>query len=220
MQHSLEPDPMIELIAVQGTREAITNGILSEYMDSVPLQSKETEILQQYANCLFDTIVEEYSVRSDEENVYIMPKQYETTQNFITPAKTYYISIKKSTLILLSIFSKLLLSHTMGSIAGDVISAFIEAQFPQEDLALIHRLDSASGEVCLLMEAAREKNGINKNCLSGFHGECINNDLPCGFRQADRCRCDKKQVVTICEQLVKDRILRKDGRRYYYTDFI
>ena len=214
------PEPeQVEMIEARGTREAITNALLSDYLNSVLLQSDEIEILKRYANCLFDAILDEYDIRSDIENVF-SPDQYHSTQDFITPEKTYYISLKKSTLILLTIFSKLVLSHTMGGVASDVIAEFITAQFPQEDLALIRRLDNASGEVCLLMEAAREKNGIDKNCLVRFYGECVNHHLACRFRRGDKCGCDRKLVTEICETLVKDRILRKEGRRYYYTDFI
>ena len=214
------PEPeQVEMIEARGTREAITNALLSDYMNSFSLRSGEVEILKQYANCLFEAILEEYAIRSDIENVF-SPEQYRSTQDFITPEKTYYISLKKSTLILLSVFSKLVLSHIMGDVTSDVIAEFIATQFPQEDLALIHRLDNASGEVCLLMEAAREKNGIDKNCLARFRGECVNHHLACQFRRGDKCGCDRKQVTEICETLVKDRVLRKEGRRYYYTDFV
>ena len=213
----------IPMMRLSGTREEIV-GLLMEQYAAAPEQlpaAEQLPVVRQYFECLLDTIVDEYEVRSDIENVYTPRQAGGPVQGFVMPEQQYYISIKQSTFLLLSVLAKLILSEKVGAVPAGVAAAYIHAQFPSENLALLRRLDGAGGEICILLEAAREKRGIDQNLLRRFKGECANNHLPCRYRyNGDRCSCDRTRVAEICENLVKDRVLRKDVRRYYYTDIV
>lgn len=221
------PDFGGEWLTIAGTRQGILNSILYGY---TPASDREADILRRYANTLCDLMLKEDAWLPQRKYIHkciqAMPRNEEycaclmASRSFVVYSDYYCINLKKLTYIVLSTLAKSQIAQCFGgiTIVAEVIDKLWNCQFKEKDLAIFKTLDSNSGAVCLVREARTErKNGIDKNYLSKFHGECANNDIPCQFRHhVDKCGCGPAQVETVCEKLVEDGILGKKGDRYYY----
>ena len=219
---------MDRIIKIYGTKATIAESILSQLQIQ---NAEEASAMKLFIDSLVDGLEANFRCLSDDERIRKeSPRGYDSSQSFLTEDAVYFINIKKFTFLLFSVIAKLNIEEICGSVVGAFIENFLEAQFQGEDLALFHRINKATGECCIVLEARNaRKKGISKGHFSKTHGlrkeilfgkECINNDIICGLRRGTQCLCDEDQTEAICEALVENRILIKKGTRYYYTDFL
>ena len=193
-------------------RAGIQNDVRSQ--DAAVFVSGLLETMNQYSDCL-----------SDEERINSSDSTLRAIQGFVPEDARYYFSVKKASLLFFIALAK----HTLSEHSESVVASLIEevsselagSQLFGSDTALFHRIDNSLGEGCVLLEAAMNRQkGIKANYFTQFKGECVNNHISCGFRRGDACICNTADTERICETLVESRVLQKNGKRYFYSDFI
>lgn len=194
---------------------------MKEYMEAEGTKSKVTDAIMQ-AFCLdkeaseqcLDFIRNHQEILSDEEFFqYSKLEEYEIegVSEFVSEEGEYYISIKKSTIFLASLF--LLKTIPYFNTIKDIFSFFGIFNLKGSYV----KINTYDGYLCIMLEIARNrKRGVDKNLLKRFKGECCNNQLDCKYNENGLCNCRKETVEEICEDLREQEIVKKRGDRYFY----
>ena len=79
------------------------------------------------------------------------------------------------------------------------------------------KINEYNGEKCILKETIMQKDKVgNKNLLNKFHGECCNNQYKCKYKINDKCKCKKKDIITIFDNLCEKGVFKKYSSGYKY----
>lgn len=82
----------------------------------------------------------------------------------------------------------------------------------------IVKLDVPAGEECLIREALlTKKHLVDSTILPYCSGECVNNDLPCNYREDGKCTIKAKDVVEILDSLSGKNVFTKIRNSYKYN---
>lgn len=157
----------------------------------------------------------------DEEECFIIEseqdnKQYQAYNKFI-PEIHYHINIKNTTIVCLQIFFELLAQKI---ISGDDIKEQEVPIIPTviELKKCFNKIQEENGEICILKEILRNKNGISGwNDFSGNVGECVNNDLNCSYNCEGCCVLTKDVFEKIIDTMIKRKMLCVKNNRYRIT---
>ena len=197
----------------------------SEYRDEkvkeewINVYGKKSEIIekiqgiglnQQKAEKILALLTKERNIICEDETYQMEPC---TTQSdskmfgLMFMEYNYFINIRVGTVFLLSI----LIDNNIGL---PITSGYLAVRGMKR---MIEKIDENSGVKCILLEILRLPNKMAKvDILSGFCGECCNNNLRCCFRNESKCMCTTEEVENIMEQLAEMGILRKEGETYRY----
>lgn len=194
---------------------------MKEYLEAEGIKSKVIEEVMQ-AFCLdkeasrqcLDFIGSHKEILSDDEFFqYSKLEEYEINgvAEFVSEEGEYYISIKKSTIFIASLY-------LMNTVPYFNSIKEIGTFFGMYNLkGSYSKLNTYEGYLCMMLELARNRrNGADKNLLKKYKGECCNNQLDCKYKENGMCNCSKEMVETICEELCKQGIVKKKGSRYFY----
>lgn len=195
---------MNEYVEAEGTKSAVEEAMMQAFC-----LDKETS-----AQCL-DFIRNHLEILSDEEIFqYSKLEEYEIDglSEFVSEEGEYYISIKKSTIFLVSLF----LDNTVPGFSElKDVGTFFGLFSLKGSYA---KLDTYEGYLCIMMELARNRRrGADKNLIKKFKGECCNNHLDCKYKENGMCKCGEERVEAICEELWKQGVVKKRGGRYFYV---
>ena len=118
----------------------------------------------------------------------------------------YHVSIKAASLCLVVILADKFLTF---GLAGKVLKALGISP------TIVNAIDEHNGEKCIVRETAVHNGGVgDKHLFDKFRGQCCNNDLPCCYREDDRCLCKQQDIVDIYEILVERQVFTKNGSKY------
>lgn len=159
-------------------------------------------------------IKENTEILSDEEFFqYSKLEEYEIDgiSEFISEEGEYYISIKRTTLFLITLYLKY--KFPCLNVAADILG-FLEL-FNLKGSCV--KLDEKQGYLCIMMELARRrKHGAKKDMLNEYKSECCNNHLDCVYNENGKCNCNDSFVEKVCEYFLSCRIVVKKGDKYFY----
>ena len=195
---------MKEYVEAEGTKRVVTEAIMQAF-----------GLEEETSNRCLTFIKSNQEILSDEEFFqYSNLEEYETdgVSEFISEEGKYYISIKKSTILLVSIFLRETVPYF--GIIEDIGVFFglfnLKGSFTQ--------LDTNQDYLCILLELTRNrKHGADKNMLKKYKGECCNNQLKCKYNLNGMCSCGKENVEEICEYLAEQAVIKRRGRKYFYV---
>ena len=194
---------MKEYMEAEGTRQVVTEAIMQAF-----------GLGQEASKECLAFITNNQEILSEEEFIqYSKLEEYEIEgiSEFVSEEGRYYISVKKSTIFLASLYLREMFPYF--DMINDIGTFFgfynLKGSFA--------KLDSKEGYLCILMELARNRRqGADQNLLKRFKGECCNNQLNCKYNQNGLCGCSKQIVGDICEDLAKRGVVKKRGSKYFY----
>lgn len=191
------------------------------YVEAEGSKNKIVETIMQ--TCEVDREVSERCIAFINENQKILSDEelfsyskleehgIEGVSEFVSEEGKYYISLKKSTIFLVILYleSQVPVLKNLNKVSGFIgIPIFNKGYM---------NLDENWGQLCVMMELARNrKRGAETDLLKKFRGECCNNQLGCKYNDNGFCRCDESRVKEICEEFVRNGIVKKKGKKYYY----
>lgn len=194
---------------------------MEEYMEAEGTKAQVIEAVMQTFSldrdaskgCL-DFIRDHQKILSDEEFFQFSKlEEYEMAgvSEFVSEEGEYYISIKKSTVFLAALYlrNKIPFFKNMKDIAGFFGIGNLKGAYL--------KLDTFQGYMCIMLELAKNRRcGADKSLLKKFKGECCNNQLECKYQVHGQCSCNTEIVEGICEDLWKQGVVDKKGRKYFY----
>lgn len=187
----------------EGTRSNIIESIM-----------QECGLDQEYGErCLSFIKKNQEILSSDEFFQYSRLEEYEIQgiSEFVSEEGRYYISLKKSTIFLVVLYLECTIPNLkkLNKIPGFMGMPGIGKGYM--------KLDDNQGYLCIMLELARNrKKGAGKDLLKKYNGECCNNHLHCMYNDNGLCRCSADCVEKICEDFVKNGVVKKRGKKYYY----
>lgn len=203
------------MIRMRGTRQQIIQQWIKIYEELRSEYDGNGELKEEDFTRLFDVLYDYSGNLDDDELFMVLNERYDAKHRLVTSSAEYYISITSATWILCSAVA--------GALGGIGLSIVIEIMGRQlggkVDAPLVKRLESALGESCIILEAARsKKDGIGNDLFKRNKGECVHADLDCRYREDGRCKCTPADVNDICVELLESGLLRKKGKKFYYND--
>lgn len=137
-----------------------------------------------------------------------LPSLEAGTMGFLIMESEYYINLKYSTIIILSLILDIKLTKGFASVLigflGITNTSFV-------------KINEYNGEKCILKETIMQKDKVgNKNLLNKFHGECCNNQYKCKYKINDKCKCKEKDIITIFDNLCEKGVFKKYSSGYKY----
>ena len=137
-----------------------------------------------------------------------LPSLEAGTMGLLIMESEYYINLKYSTIIILSLILDIKLTKGFASVLigflGITNTSFV-------------KINEYNGEKCILKETIMQKDKVgNKNLLNKFHGECCNNQYKCKYKINDKCKCKKKDIITIFDNLCEKGVFKKYSSGYKY----
>lgn len=195
---------------------------MDEYVESDGSRDKIVEEIM--AACSLDKETAELSLNfikdnqeilsSDEFFQYCQPEEYEVdgVSEFVSERGSFYISLKKSTILLVILYIS---AQMPGVTIAEAIADFWGVSEVKKGFL---KLDARQGYLCIMLELARHRrNGVGKTMLRPFQGECCNNHINCNYNENGLCNCDDSNVEKICEELMRQGIIKKKGKKYFYV---
>lgn len=202
---------MREYIELEGTKEQIVEQLVKYYTDVVQKNGDMIKLTEQDFSRFFDMIGQNCDLLSEEELYEERSKNDSRNCGFVTANAEYYVSIKNSTLLLLSVIADAQLGIPFFSLT----LKFFNIESTGGYLA---KMDSILGESCILLEAARRrKKGINNKLFKENKGECVNSFLHCKYNIDGGCSCTPDNIKEICKKLEDKKILNRRGNKYFYV---
>lgn len=195
---------MEEYVDIEGSRTKVVEGI----MDACSLDKVTAELCLDFIKC-------NQEILSDKDFFqYCQSEEYEVNgiSEFVSEGGSFYISLKKSTIFLAVLYVETKIPGF--TIAKEMINFLGVSEVKRG----FWKLDVQQGYLCIMLELARHRRcGVEKAMLNLFNGECCNNHLNCKYNENGSCNCDESTVEKICEELTKQRIIKKKGKKYFYV---
>lgn len=186
---------------------------INVYGEKIEIIEKLQEIglNQQKAEELLALLTKERNIICEDETYQIELCKDQSDSNmlsFMVLEYNYFINIRVGTIFLLSVLFD-------NSIGLPIASGYLTIKGMKR---LVEKIDEDSGVKCILIEILRSPNKMGGvDILSGFCGECCNNNLKCCFRNEGKCMCTSEKVENILRQLADMGILKKAGEMYRYN---
>lgn len=149
-------------------------------------------------------------IEIEENNTY---SQNQNMMGLVLCDSSYYISLKKATIILAAL---LLDIHLTEGLAATALSLF------GFSTNCICSIDERTGEKCILVETLMRENKIGDPAiLSEYNGKCCNPCSSCEYREKinleeSKCTCTEDNVIQIYEELCKKNIFKKNSAYNIY----
>lgn len=143
------------------------------------------------------------------EDNYTYP-QNQNMMGLVLCDSSYYINLKKTTIILAAF---LLDIHLTKGLAATALSLF---GFSTNSVCSI---DEHAGEKCILVETLLKKNKTgDPSILSQHGGKCCDPLSSCVYREDEKCTCSEDNIIQIYRELCKKNIFKKhpEYNLYYY----
>ena len=167
------------------------NGITKEIGDALKINTDEAarilEFMQHNINPEFASVS-----RIDDEK---------GNNNLVTSNGLYYINIKITLLVLIAYILDIKVTNGILSLAMALTGINTKG---------ISKISPEQGETCILKEVIRLRiDATDRHLLECYHGECINNDINCAYRDGARCCCSADGVQAILDNLCDKNVLEK-----------
>lgn len=190
------------------------NGTSYEKLEEQLICYLEKERITDFLN-----MCETYKEIFDEEEMFAVNVEKNESNSYrkIIPLTHYFINIKRSTILFISILLE----------AG--IQGIMHKASPMDNLPIIPtlvelkkcfcQLDEESGEFCVVLECSKRHLSVSKfENFTNYNNECFNNNLRCRFNRDGICKLEKLEFDSIIKKLVEKKIIDiKDNM--YKTNF-
>lgn len=135
----------------------------------------------------------------------------EGVSEFVSEDGQIYISVKRETIFLVALFLGLKIPAL--GIGMEIAKSFGLCEIKN---GFVRIKDETMR--CLLLELVRSgKQGIDRNVLAKYKGECCNNYLGCKYKHDGFCNCKEKDVEEICDGFIKMGLAEKKGGKFFYA---
>lgn len=194
---------MKEYLEAEGTKSKVTEAIMRAFCLDKEASQQCLDFIRSHQEILSDEEFFQYSKLEQNELNWV--------SEFVSEEGEYYISVKKSTIFLASLYLRNTVPYF--NMIKDIGGFFGIYNLKGSYL----KLNTCEGYLCIMLELARNRrHGADKNLLKKFKGECCNNHLDCKYKGNGMCNCSKETAEIICEELWKQGIVKKKGGKYFY----
>lgn len=160
-------------------------------------------VKQEQIADLLDLLGEEKVLASDSETFSYGSNEPELRgYGKLIPHTHYFLNVKESTIVLAA---AILSSQYMGT-KVDMVMTLIALKNKLTELS------EENGEICIVIEGLRRKEGFTESIFKENKGECINNYLQCQYNGNGICRLTTANIQEILDQLNNRNVcIKKDG---------
>lgn len=205
------------MIKARGTRKQIIQSWKAAYEKVYPDEPIEVKFFEN----LFDSIYDHSGDFSEDESFVILNARFDDEKDkLITSDTEYFIGIASSTWFACTLIAARMTNPLIG--AGMNFAERM-TEIPYIDAKLFKHLKNAEGEGCIMLEAFESRrDGIDKNVLKKYKGECAHMNLGCRYLEkgTGHCQCEPDGVEDIIDDLERWNLLKRKRKKYFYNDIL